>query len=83
MLEYILCTRLASFFNSIGNGIGSAFNTVTSGIVSGISWFGNTGVRGCFTNTIHSASNLTSGIANIPAELGNLVNGIANNSTLF
>ena len=74
---------MASFFNSIGSGISNTFNSAINGIGSGISWFNNTGVGGFFTNTIHSASNLISGIANIPQELGNLVNGIANNSTLF
>ena len=63
---------MASFFNSIG-----------SGIKSSISWFDNTGVGGFFTNTLHSTSNLISGIANIPSELGGLVNSIAGNSTLF
>ena len=74
---------MASFFNSIGSGISNTFNSAVGGIGSGISWFNNTGVGGFFTNSIHSASNLISGIANIPQELGNLVNGIANNSTLF
>ena len=74
---------MASFFNSIGSDITNTFNSAINGIGSGISWFDNTGVGGFFTNTIHSASNLISGIANIPGELGNLVNGIANNSTLF
>ena len=74
---------MASFFNSIGSGITNTFNSAINGIGSGISWFNNTGVGGFFTNTIHSASNLISGIANIPGELGNLVNGIANNSQLF
>ena len=74
---------MASFFNSIGSGLSNTFNTVTGGIGSGISWFDNTGVGGFFTNALHSGSNLISGIANIPNELGNLVNGIANNSTLF
>ena len=63
---------MASFFNSIGSGLNSAIN-----------WVGNTGVGGFATNLLHSGSNLISGIANIPQELGNLVNGIANNSTLF
>ena len=63
---------MASFFNSIG-----------SGIKSSISWFDNTGVGGFFTNTLHSTSYLISGIANIPSELGGLVNSIAGNSTLF
>ena len=63
---------MASFFNYIG-----------SGIKSSISWFDNTGAGGFFTNTLHSTSNLISGIANIPSELGGLVNSIAGNSTLF
>ena len=67
---------MASFFNNLGNSIGNGIN-------SGVSWFNNTGVGGFFTNTLHSGSNLISGIPNIPQELGNLVNGIANNSTLF
>ena len=67
---------MASFFNSIGSAIGSGIN-------SSINWVDNTGVGGFFTNALHSGSNLISGIANIPNELGNLVNGIANNSTLF
>ena len=74
---------MASFFNSIGSGLTNTFNSIGSGINSGVSWFNNTGVGGFFTNTLHSGSNLISGIANIPQELGNLVNGIANNSTLF
>ena len=74
---------MSSLFNSIGSGLSNTFNTVTGGIGSGISWFDNTGVGGFFTNALHSGSNLISGLANIPNELGNLVNGIANNSTLF
>ena len=67
---------MASFFNNLGNTIGNGIN-------SSINWVDNTGVGGFFTNALHSGSNLISGLANIPNELGNLVNGIANNSTLF
>ena len=63
---------MASFFNSIGSGLNSAIN-----------WVGNTGVGHFTTGILESGSNLISGIANIPQELGNLVNGIANNSQLF
>ena len=67
---------MASFFNNLGNTIGNGIN-------SGVSWFNNTGVGGFFTNTLNSTSNFLSGLSNIPAVFGNLVNGIANNSTLF
>ena len=73
----------SAFFNNLGSGISNTFNSAIGGVGQGIQWFDNTGVGGFFTNTLHSASNLISGIANIPGELGNLVNGIANNSTLF
>ena len=63
---------MASFFNSIGSGFNSAIN-----------WVDNTGVGHFATGILESGSNLISGIANIPQELGNLVNGIANNSQLF
>ena len=63
---------MASFFNSIGSGLNSAIN-----------WVGNTGVGHFATGILESGSNLISGIASIPQELGNLVNGIANNSQLF
>ena len=62
----------SNFFNSIGSGLNSAIN-----------WVGNTGVGHFTTGILESGSNLISGIANIPQELGNLVNGISNNSTLF
>ena len=74
---------MASFFDSIGSGITNTFNTVTNGIGSGLSWFQGTGIGGFFTNTLHSANNLISGLANIPNELGGLVNSLSNNSTLF
>ena len=74
---------MASFFNSIGSGLTNTFNSIGSGINSGVSWFNNTGVGGFFTNTLNSTSNLLSGLSQIPADFGNLVNGIANNSTLF
>ena len=74
---------MASFFNSIGSGLSNTFNSIGSGINSGVSWFNNTGVGGFFTNTLNSTSNFLSGLSNIPAVFGNLVNGIANNSTLF
>ena len=67
---------MASFFNNLGNTIGNGIN-------SSINWFNNTGVGGFFTNTLNSTSNFLSGLSNIPAVFGNLVNGIANNSTLF
>ena len=63
---------MASFFNSIGSGLNSAIN-----------WVGNTGIGHFTTGILESGSNFISGIASIPQELGNLVNGIANNSTLF
>ena len=63
---------MASFFNSIGSGLNSAIN-----------WVGNTGVGHFTTGILESGSNFISGIASIPQELGNLVNGIANNSQLF
>ena len=63
---------MASFFNSIGSGLNSAIN-----------WVGNTGIGHFTTGILESGSNLISGIASIPQELGNLVNGIANNSQLF
>ena len=63
---------MASFFNSIGSGLNSAIN-----------WVGNTGVGHFATGILESGSNFISGIASIPQELGNLVNGIANNSQLF
>ena len=72
-----------SFFNNIGNLFTNPINTIGSGI----NWVSGTGlghsVGGFFTNTLSSASNLLSGISQIPADFGNLVNGIANNSTLF
>ena len=63
---------MASFFNSIGSGLNSAIN-----------WVGNTGIGHFTTGILESGSNFISGIASIPQELGNLVNGIANNSQLF
>ena len=72
-----------SFFNNIGNLFTNPVNTINSSI----NWVSGTGlghsVGGFFTNTLSSASNLLSGISQIPADLSNLVNGIANNSTLF
>ena len=67
---------MASFFNNLGNTIGNGIN-------SSINWVDNTGIGGFFTNTLNSTSNFLSGLSNIPAVFGNLVNGIANNSTLF
>ena len=67
---------MASFFNNLGNTIGNGIN-------SSINWVDNTGIGGFFTNTLNSTSNLLSGLSNIPSVFGNLVNGIANNSTLF
>ena len=67
---------MASFFNNLGNTIGNGIN-------SSINWVDNTGIGGFFTNTLNSTSNLLSGLSQIPADFGNLVNGIANNSTLF
>ena len=67
---------MASFFNNLGNTIGNGIN-------SSINWVDNTGIGGFFTNTLSSTSNLLSGLSNIPSVFGNLVNGIANNSTLF
>ena len=67
---------MASFFTN-------AFNTVTSGIGSGINYVDNTGIGHFFTNTLNSTSNLLSGLSSIPAGLNNLVNGLASNSSLF
>ena len=68
-----------SFFNNIGNLFTNPVNTINSSI----NWFDNTGVGGFFTNTLNSTSNLLSGLSNIPAVFGNLVNSISNNSSLF
>ena len=68
-----------SFLGNIGNLFTNPVNTINSSI----NWFNGTGVGGFFTSTLHSTSNLLSGLSQIPADLGNLVNGIANNSTLF
>ena len=68
-----------SFFNNIGNLFTNPVNTINSSI----NWFDNTGVGGFFTNTLNSTSNLLSGLSNIPADLGGLVNSISNNSSLF
>ena len=68
-----------SFFNNIGNLFTNPINTIGSGI----NWFNGTGIGGFFSNTLNSTSNFLSGLSNIPAVFGNLVNGIANNSTLF
>ena len=73
----------SAFFNNLGSGISNTFNSAIGGVGQGIQWFDSTGVGGFATNLLHSGSNFISGIANIPQELGNLVNGIANNSTLF
>ena len=62
---------MASFFNNLGNSIGNGIN-------SSINWVDNTGIGGFFTNTLNSTSNFLSGLSNIPAVFGNLVNGIAN-----
>ena len=67
---------MASFFTN-------AFNTVTSGIGSGINYVDNTGVGHFFTNTLNSTSNFLQGLSSIPSSLTGLVNGISNNSTLF
>ncbi len=68
-----------SFFNNIGNLFTNPVNTINSSI----NWFDNTGVGGFFTNTLNSTSNLLSGLSNIPADLGGLVNSLSSNSTLF
>ena len=72
-----------SFFNNIGNLFTNPINTIGSGI----NWVSGTGlghsVGGFFTNTLSSASNLLSGLSNIPADLGGLVNSLSSNSTLF
>ena len=68
-----------SFFNNIGNLFTNPINTIGSGI----NWFNGTGIGGFFTNTLNSTSNLLSGLSNIPADLGGLVNSISNNSSLF
>ena len=67
---------MASFFTN-------AFNTVTSGIGSGINYFNNSGVGHFFGSVLNSGSNFLQGLSQIPAGLNNLVNGIANNSSLF
>ena len=68
-----------SFFNNIGNLFTNPGNTINNSI----NWFDNTGVGGFFTNTLNSTSNFLSGLSNIPAVFGNLVNSISNNSSLF
>ena len=68
-----------SFFNNIGNLFTNPINTIGSGI----NWFNGTGIGGFFTNTLNSTSNLLSGLSNIPADLGGLVNSLSSNSTLF
>ena len=68
-----------SFFNNIGNLFTNPINTIGSGI----SYFDNSGLGGFFTNTLNSTSNFLSGLSNIPADLGGLVNSISNNSSLF
>ena len=67
---------MASFFTN-------AFNTVTSGIGSGINYVDNTGVGHFFGSVLNSGSNFLQGLSNIPASLTGLVNGIASNSSLF
>ena len=67
---------MASFFTN-------AFNTVTSGIGSGINYVDNTGIGHFFGSVLNSGSNFLAGISSIPAGLNNLVNGLANNSSLF
>ena len=67
---------MASFFTN-------AFNTVTSGIGSGINYVDNTGVGHFFGSVLNSGSNFLQGLSSIPAGLNNLVNGLANNSSLF
>ena len=68
-----------AFFGNIGNLFTNPVNTINNSI----NWFNGTGIGGFFTNTLNSTSNFLSGLSNIPAVFGNLVNGIANNSTLF
>ena len=68
-----------SFFNNIGNLFTNPGNTINNSI----NWFDNTGVGGFFTNTLNSTSNLLSGLSNIPADLGGLVNSLSSNSTFF
>ena len=68
-----------AFFGNIGNLFTNPVNTINSSI----NWFDNTGVGGFFTNTLNSTSNFLSGLSNIPAVFGNLVNSISNNSSLF
>ena len=67
---------MASFFTN-------AFNTVTSGIGSGINYVSNSGVGHFFGSVLNSGSNFLQGLSNIPASLTGLVNGIASNSSLF
>ena len=67
---------MASFFTN-------AFNTVTSGIGSGINYVSNSSVGHFFGSVLNSGSNFLQGLSNIPASLTGLVNGISNNSTLF
>ena len=73
----------SAFFGSIGSGITNTFNSAVGGIGSGISYFNNSGVGHFFGSVLNSGSTFLSGIANIPAGLNNLVNGLANNSSLF
>ena len=68
-----------SFFNNIGNLFTNPINTIGSGL----SYFDNSGLGHFFTNTLNSTSNFLSGLSNIPADLGGLVNSISNNSSLF
>ena len=70
----------SAFFGSIGSGITNTFNSAVGGIGSGISYFNNSGVGHFFGSVLNSGSTFLSGIANIPAGLNNLVNGLANNS---
>ena len=67
---------MASFFTN-------AFNTVTSGIGSGINYVSNSGVGHFFGSVLNSGSNFLAGLSNLPASFTGLVNGISNNSTLF
>ena len=73
----------SAFFGSIGNGITNTFNTAINGVGSGINYFNNSGVGHFFGSVLNSGSNFLQGLSSIPAGLNNLVNGVANNSTLF
>ena len=74
---------MASFFSNIGNDITNTFNTAINGVGSGINYFNNSGVGHFFGSILNSGSNFLQGLSQVPASLTGLVNGLANNSSLF